>query len=150
MRVLIATDGSDFSLVAARRAQMLLDPEAHLTLVTAVHRRTDPNEDATGFAAPILTEDEAEELHAEEVVEGHGALAVTARALGPDPIEQVVVEGDPGPALCDLAEEVGAALIVVGSHGKGFLAKALMGSVSSYVVRHAPCAVLVVRRTDQD
>lgn len=150
MKVLVATDGSEFSLIAARKAQMLLDPEVQLVLVTAVHRRTDPNEDATGFAAPILTEEEAEELHTAEVVEGHGALAVTARALGPDPFEQVVIEGDPGPAICELADEMGAALIVVGSHGRGFLSKVLLGSVSSYVVRHAPCAVMVIRRQEGD
>jgi nucleotide-binding universal stress UspA family protein len=45
-----------------------------------------------------------------------------------------------------LAEEVGAGLIVVGSRGRGGLRRALMGSVSDSVVRHAHCPVLVVRR----
>lgn len=148
MRALIATDGSEFSLLAAQRARELFAPNVALVLVSVVAARRDPNEDATGFAAPVLTEHEAEELHAAEVIEGHGALAVTARTLGPDPYEQHVVEGAPGPAICALAEELGASVIVVGSHGKGFLARTVLGSVSSYVVRHAPCPVLVVHRTD--
>lgn len=42
------------------------------------------------------------------------------------------------------AKDVGADLIVVGSHGAGFLATVLVGSVAARVIRHAPCPVLVV------
>jgi nucleotide-binding universal stress UspA family protein len=38
-------------------------------------------------------------------------------------------------------------MIVVGSHGRGALGRALIGSVSDQVVRRAPCPVLVVRST---
>jgi nucleotide-binding universal stress UspA family protein len=44
-----------------------------------------------------------------------------------------------------LAEEIGAGVIVMGSRGRGGLRRALMGSVSGSLVRHAPCPVLVVR-----
>jgi nucleotide-binding universal stress UspA family protein len=44
-----------------------------------------------------------------------------------------------------LAEEIGAGLIVMGSRGRGGVRRALMGSVSDSVVRHAHCPVLVVR-----
>jgi nucleotide-binding universal stress UspA family protein len=43
-----------------------------------------------------------------------------------------------------LAEEVGVGFIVVGSRGQGGVRRALMGSVSDFVVRHAHCPVLVV------
>jgi nucleotide-binding universal stress UspA family protein len=43
-----------------------------------------------------------------------------------------------------LAEEIGAGLIVIGSRGRGGVRRALMGSVSDSVVRHAHCPVLVV------
>jgi nucleotide-binding universal stress UspA family protein len=48
-------------------------------------------------------------------------------------------------AIIHLAEEVGAGLIVMGSRGLGGVRRALMGSVSDSVVRHAHCPVLVVR-----
>jgi nucleotide-binding universal stress UspA family protein len=47
-----------------------------------------------------------------------------------------------------LAEELEAGLIAVGSRGLGGLRRALMGSVSGSVVRHAHCSVLVVRESD--
>ena len=47
--------------------------------------------------------------------------------------------------IVDLGEEIGAGLIVMGSHGLGGLRRALMGSVSDSVVRHAHCPVMVVR-----
>lgn len=53
--------------------------------------------------------------------------------------------GDPAHCLIETAREIGANLIVVGTHGKGFLEEMVIGSVSSKVLREAPCSVLVVR-----
>jgi nucleotide-binding universal stress UspA family protein len=47
--------------------------------------------------------------------------------------------------IVDLAEEIEAGLVVLGSRGLGGVKRALMGSVSYSVVRHAHCPVLVVR-----
>jgi nucleotide-binding universal stress UspA family protein len=48
--------------------------------------------------------------------------------------------------IVGLTEEIGAGLIAMGSRGLGGVRRALMGSVSDSVVRHAHCLVLVVRR----
>lgn len=48
-------------------------------------------------------------------------------------------------AILDVAAEVGADLIVVGSHGHGVGRRLLRGSVSNKVAHHAPCSVLVVQ-----
>jgi nucleotide-binding universal stress UspA family protein len=45
-----------------------------------------------------------------------------------------------------VAEEIGAGLIVMGSRGLGGVRRALMGSVSDSVIRHAHCPVMVVRK----
>jgi nucleotide-binding universal stress UspA family protein len=57
-----------------------------------------------------------------------------------------VLAGDPRQALIQLAQSERADLIVVGSHGRSGLAKMMLGSVSSHVVTHAPCSVLVVKQ----
>lgn len=55
--------------------------------------------------------------------------------------------GAPGPALVLAAR--GAAMLVVGSHGHGRLAGALLGSVSAYCSAHAGCPVVVVPDVDR-
>jgi len=54
-------------------------------------------------------------------------------------------EGLPDAEIVALAEDLGVGLIVMGSRGLGGIRRALMGSVSDAVVRHAHCPVLVMR-----
>lgn len=53
--------------------------------------------------------------------------------------------GEPGKLICQLATKYAVDLIVVGRRGYSGLSEILLGSVSSYVVHHAPCHVLVVQ-----
>jgi nucleotide-binding universal stress UspA family protein len=53
--------------------------------------------------------------------------------------------GEPDHEIVKLGEELDAAIIVIGSRGLGGMRRALMGSVSDSVVRHAHCPVLVIR-----
>ena len=53
--------------------------------------------------------------------------------------------GNAGPQICHVAESWPADLILLGRRGRGGLKAALLGSVSNYVVHHAPCSVLVVQ-----
>lgn len=76
-------------------------------------------------------------------------VAVVVRQL-PGRATTRVVTGDPAMELCRIAEEERFDLIVVGSHGSGFLKRVLLGSVSHHVLHHAPCPVLVVRETTED
>ncbi len=75
----------------------------------------------------------------------HKALARAAGLHPAVPCEGKLLQGPPADVL--LEEARGAALIVVGSHGRGGFAGFLLGSVSQQVVRHASCPVVVVRQT---
>jgi nucleotide-binding universal stress UspA family protein len=61
------------------------------------------------------------------------------------PLEIAVVYGNPAEELIRFAENEGMDVIVIGSTGKGFLKRKLLGSVSHKVVRDAKCSVYVVR-----
>lgn len=61
-----------------------------------------------------------------------------------------VLTGDPRETLAQEARNERADLIVMGSHGRTGLAKLMLGSVSSHLVTHAPCSVLVVKSPGTD
>ena len=56
-------------------------------------------------------------------------------------------EGAPADAILDVAEEIGADLVVVGNKGLTGARRFLLGSVPNKVSHHAPCSVLIVRTT---
>jgi nucleotide-binding universal stress UspA family protein len=68
------------------------------------------------------------------------------RSEGAKTVEPHLMLGRPDAAIVWLAEEIGAGPVVVGSRGLGGMRRALIGSVSDSVVRHAHCPVMVVRQ----
>jgi nucleotide-binding universal stress UspA family protein len=58
--------------------------------------------------------------------------------------------GDPGTVIADYADELGADLIVIPSHGYHGVKRFVLGSVAERVIRHANCPVLVLRRDDAE
>jgi universal stress protein A len=74
------------------------------------------------------------------------------RALLPEGSAELAVRisRSPGGAIVEHARSIGAKVIVVGTHGREGVSRLLMGSVAEYVVRHAPCPVLVVRRNEHE
>jgi universal stress protein A len=84
------------------------------------------------------------------VIRDYGAEALTQlRDLVPTSFSgqwQVqVASGDPADTIVRIGRELGADLIVMGTHGRTGLQHVLLGSVAEKVVRHALCPVLTVR-----
>lgn len=73
------------------------------------------------------------------------AYAAWGRFPDKDRAQYVVKTGRHAEMICATAEEAGHDLIVVGSQGHGLAASVLFGSVSSKVIHHAKCPVLVIR-----
>jgi nucleotide-binding universal stress UspA family protein len=146
MKVVVATDGSEAALDAAHRAVALLRPDAQVAVMMVIPEKEDPMTDAGGIEGPALTEEQAEKDWSEATTEGKDALARTVTAMGTEVETRLVpAEEEPGHAIVRVATELEADLLVVGSGGKGFFKRLFTGSVSDYVVHHAPCPVLVIR-----
>lgn len=143
-RVLIATDGSDFSINAAKRALPLLKEDHDITvLAVAPHPLGGTliaGPEGAGFAPAPQVNQEIEEAVGREA-QGHVDRA--AEALGVS-VDKRVERGDARLVICDVAGE-GFDLVIIGSHGTGLFKRMLLGSVSHHVLHHAPCPVLVVR-----
>jgi len=60
-------------------------------------------------------------------------------------VEHRLIEGNEAETILEVAEDVGAGLIIMGTHGRGGLSRLLMGSVAEQVVRKAKCPVLTLR-----
>jgi len=72
--------------------------------------------------------------------------ALADRKRGRGTIGEVLLRtGDARDVICQTAKEVHADLIVMGTHGRRGVTRALLGSVTESVVRQAPCPVLTVR-----
>jgi nucleotide-binding universal stress UspA family protein len=83
------------------------------------------------------------------VVDNQTALDQLARTKCTAQVGQVLIKtGDARDVINQTAKELGADLIVMGTHGRRGISRALLGSVAETVVRTAPCAVLTVRLWD--
>jgi nucleotide-binding universal stress UspA family protein len=139
MKMLLATDGSEETELAARAAVELANStssELHLVHVKLLPV-TPPYPEVLDWREDLeCAEREARELLDEQVekVEDAGGTAAGAHLREELPAEEIVA----------LAEELGASLIVVGRRDRGRIRRALAGSVSDSVVRHAHRPVLVV------
>lgn len=81
----------------------------------------------------------------QESIEWLRLRAAEAQKAGVEP-ESTHSVGEPGSIICTLAQTWGADLIIVGRRGLSELSELFIGSVSNYVLHHAPCSVLVVQQ----
>jgi nucleotide-binding universal stress UspA family protein len=138
-RILVATDGSreaQLALTTAADLAKSTDSELHVLHVGELPLVYHPERHA------YRAEYEEHEREAQQILEaeverigGAGATAAQAHLRMGRADEEIV----------ELAQSIDAGLIVMGSRGQGRLRRALVGSVSESVVRHAHCPVTIVR-----
>ena len=137
-RILVAVDEAP---IAAHAADVAIDLAAGLHAKLALVHVVDP----AAVAAPDAGVPE-DELIADAEQDAKRLLAGFRQRIAADiiPLEFVRV-GTPAAEVARAATEWPADLIVIGSHGRRGLTRALLGSVAEAVMRLAPCPVLVVR-----
>lgn len=143
--IVVGTDGSDPANAAVRHAADLARAfGASLHLVGAYRS-------ASSSAAMASVDVDVVPFETQALLDADQAIAATARRRLDDAAAAVGVEasvhvadGDPAEVILDVAERVGADLVVVGSRGMSGLKRLFLGSVSSRVSHGAHASVLIV------
>lgn len=156
-KVLLTLDGSDLSALAVpHAAQIASTAGAAVVLLRVIDSvghiiaQTTP----AGFEPMpgAVTAELAQEAVAGQRAAAERDLTTVAQQLNAQGVSRVdleIVEGVPGDAVVDAADRLGCDLIVMATHGRSGLGRAVLGSVADHVVRHTKCAVLLVRPSNQ-
>jgi nucleotide-binding universal stress UspA family protein len=146
-KILLASDSSEEAELALSTAVDLADStNSQLHVVTVGPWNPDPAYAAHEASLRWETYEQASEAIGKEV---QGTLDDQVRKIeegGGTVQEAHLRRGRKDEEIVRVAEEIGAGLIVMGSRGLGGVRRALMGSVSDSVLRHAHCPVMVVRK----
>jgi nucleotide-binding universal stress UspA family protein len=140
-RIVLPVDGSATAEAAARFAEDIARSEGEVVVVLGVVVPITPTTDqAVSVTAAVR------EFMTEQVAMEAGRI----RAAG-IPAEEIVVEADaPHEGILRVAEDRQADVIVMGTHGRTGLARAVIGSVADKVVRHASVPVVLVPLKSED
>jgi nucleotide-binding universal stress UspA family protein len=139
--ILLATDGSPSAAHALELATELCR-ETGARLVALTVRTLEPHGDR---GAP-----HGDEMDIEPVVQQIADEAASAARLLGVEAEASTAYGAPAAQIAEVAKELGADLVVVGSHGRSGFEGAVLGSVSRALVSHCPVPVTVVRGVPTD
>jgi nucleotide-binding universal stress UspA family protein len=139
--ILICYDGSDPARRAIGVAAGILGPRAAVVLDVAPLFTPAESYAVAASAASAL---EFEHVHAQEALERAEEGSDIARAAGFTATPQGAVTAPTWEGILDVAEETGASVIVIGSHGRTGMQEFVEGSVSHDIAKHSPLPVLVV------
>lgn len=142
MRILLATDGSEFSLRAARSIAERPWPVDTEFRIASVVERVIPAADPWYAGGAVARQ--RNEVSAKSCEEAVSAAQEIVAQTG-FKTETAVLDGNPKKRIVEDAAEWGAHLVVVGSHGRRGLTRYLLGSVSEAVAMRAHCSVEVIR-----
>lgn len=152
--ILLTNDGSEIAQAATPHAVHLasMAPDASVVCVTVIDTVAQLLAQATpsgwGYDGGRIAVESAEAAVAAERADATANLATlkaTLEAQGVKNVRTAIIEGHAGTAIVDAARAEHADIVVMATHGRGGLGRAVLGSVADHVVRHAPCPVLLVR-----
>ncbi len=138
LRFLVACDGSDASESAY--AQLAGSGWAGCSSVDLVHVLPPPVQWMTQEDQAVIRQAASDELEQQLA-----SLRLRDKLPSLDTTTHVVESGHVGKRLVQFAEENATDMVVMGSTGRSLLARFLLGSVSRFVLRHAPCSVWISR-----
>lgn len=146
MKVLLGIDGSSFSEEAIDEViRHNWHASTEIRVICVAHAGLLAEWPDPIFGGVRLEALEAERKHAQATMAKALAKLQTEMTNKEVTISSIILEGSPKSLIVEEADKWGANLIVLGSHGRGAVARTFLGSVSLAVVAHAKCSVEIVR-----
>jgi nucleotide-binding universal stress UspA family protein len=143
--IVVGTDGSETASVALGKAIELAGHEGSTLHIVHAHRLVSAAQlgQAASVGAPTFDFAEVNRGIEDESKQVCDRAAAQAKAAGVK-AETHQMPGDASDALLDVAEQVGADLLVVGNRGMSGVRRFVLGSVPNKVSHHCPCSLLIV------
>ena len=146
MKILVSTDGSDFSRAAVEKCcRIIVAPDETRIKIVSVFEVIEPLDISI---SPEFSEELERSAHKKAQESAEQAAAQIKESFPDINLEIEIATGAPDQILIEAASAWNADLIVIGSHGQGFWRRMLLGSITDSLVHHAPCSVLVVRKKE--
>lgn len=148
MKILLATDGSKFSTAAVEECKKYIESgmATEIKIVSVYEAQIPMVAEPMAMASDCYQK--LNDFARDRTRDAAQQARETLREVKTERVVEITTETEmenPSSFIPRAAKAWGADMIIVGSHGRGFLGRIALGSVSDAVVHSAPCSVLVVR-----
>ena len=138
-KILVPVDGSDNSYKALEAALVLSEKlGSNISVVNVMEQVPITHIESEKLLSELL------EAYKKENQEILSKCSDIARQKG-IAIKTVLLQGNPAPVILDYSKKENFDLVIMGSRGMGKFKELIIGSVSSKIVHHSPCAIMIIR-----
>lgn len=138
-KILVPVDGSDNSYKALEAALILSEKlGSNISVVNVMEQVPITHIESEKLLSELL------EAHKKENQEILSKCSEIAHQKGIT-IKSVLLQGNPAPVILDYSKKENFDLVIMGSRGMGKFKELILGSVSSKIVHHSPCAIMIIR-----
>ncbi len=152
---IVTTDGSELAATALKHVPQVTSPDGKVTVIAVVDSvgqviaKTTP----AGFELAAMTDgrltEEIVEAQREEAQKNLDVAKAALTAAGMKNVETIILDGLPGDRIVELAQQRKADVVVMSTHGRSGIRRAVLGSVTDHVLRHLEgTAMLLVHPGD--
>lgn len=138
-KILVPVDGSDNSYKALEAALVLSEKlGSNISVVNVMEQVPITHIESEKLLNELL---EAYKKENQEILSKCSDIAHQKGIT----IKTVLLQGNPAPAILDYSKKENFDLVIMGSRGMGKFKELILGSVSSKIVHHSPCAIMIIR-----
>jgi len=138
-KILVPVDGSDNSYRALEAALVLSEKlGSNISVINVMEQVPITHIESEKLLSELL------EAYKKENQEILSKCSDIARQKG-IAIKTVLLQGNPAPVILDYSKKENFDLVIMGSRGMGKFKELIIGSVSSKIVHHSPCAIMIIR-----